>query len=191
MNQHKKALFLFIVLFLFSCYSITAFATVITPEQVQQIIEQQEAASKSANASGTSSLKNSGSGLSSKKTVSSVSSYPSEGSGNTSGELSSEDASALSSEEQSSEIVLPSVGSVPENNPLSSVIVDSAANQKTKWIGIISWACIILGVIVVLIVVFSNRRPPSGGSGRKRYRRPSRTHKKRLLNDKYYRNMKF
>jgi hypothetical protein len=191
MNQHKKALFIFIVLFLFSCYSVTAFATEITPEQVEQILAQSAAAEKAAaNASGTSSLQSAVSGLNSKKSVSSKNTYSSENSSDVSSEISS-DRSGTFSSENSSEIVLPSVGSVEDNNPLSSVIIDAAANKKMNWIGIISWVCIALGVMVVLIVVFSNRRPPSGGSGRKRYRRPSRTHKKRLLNDKYYRNMKF
>lgn len=57
-----------------------------------------------------------------------------------------------------------------------------------KLIGILSWACIALGVIVVLIVVLSNRRPPRG-PGRSRYHKPKRSSKKRLLNDKYYRGL--
>lgn len=189
MNQHKKIWFLFLIFtFMFSYYSVAAFATEITPEQVQQIIDQQSSKASSQKAASSSASK---SAVSSRR-PSSRKSYSSAPSSDVSGSLSSESSSELfSSEEESSEIVLPSVASVEENNPLSSVIVDSAANQKMKWIGILSWICIVLGIVVVLIVVFSNRRPPRGGSGRKRYRRPGRSHKKRLLNDKYYRNIKY
>ena len=103
---------------------------------------------------------------------------------------SSEDSSCefSSSSMASSAISLPSVGSVPENNPLSSVVNNTEASHRMNWIGILSWACIVLGIVVVLIVVLSNRRPPRG-MGRRRYRRPKRTGKKRLLNDKYYRDI--
>lgn len=88
----------------------------------------------------------------------------------------------------SSGILLPSVDSVSEPDPLSSVVTHTEASHKMNWIGLLAWACIALGVIVVLVVVFSNRRPPRG-MGRKRYRRPKRSRKKKLLNDKYYRNI--
>lgn len=98
-------------------------------------------------------------------------------------------SSELSSEESSSsQISLPSVGSVSEMDPLSSAAANSDQGQKTKWIGIISWSCIALGVLVVLIVVLTNRRPPRG-MGRKRYRKSKRSGGKRLLNDRYYRNI--
>lgn len=97
-----------------------------------------------------------------------------------------------SSEEASSQIVLPSVGSIAEDNPLDSMQVQASSNSRMNWIGILSWACIVLGMLVVAFVVFSNRRPPRGGPGRKRYRKkPGQTRKKHLLNDKYYRNMKY
>ena len=95
-------------------------------------------------------------------------------------------AGGLLDSASSSEISLPSVASVSEANPLASAGGNSTRGMT--WIGILSWACIVLGVIVVLIVVFSNRRPPRG-MGRKRYRKPRRSRKKRLLNDKYYRNI--
>ena len=85
-------------------------------------------------------------------------------------------------------ISLPSVDSVSENDPLQSVVTHTEASHRMNWIGLLAWACIALGVIVVLVVVFSNRRPPRG-MGRKRYRRPKRSRKKKLLNDKYYRNI--
>lgn len=100
-----------------------------------------------------------------------------------SGEISSEVYSTFSSE-----ISLPSVSSVPENNPLNSTVVNQQSTKKMKWIGVVSWAFILLGILVVLIVVLSNRRPPRG-MGRSRYHKPKHSSKKRLLNDKYYRNI--
>lgn len=102
-----------------------------------------------------------------------------------SGDMIGEVSSAVS---DSSNISLPSVDSVSEDDPLNSVVTHTASSRRLNWIGILSWGCIALGVIVVLIVVFSNRRPPRG-MGRKRYRRPKRSRKKKLLNDKYYRNI--
>ncbi len=187
MKQHKRVLCMFLVVFLLvvSYCSVFAFATVITPDQVDQILKNQ-ASSKAQTSSSPA--------VSSKPSVSSRTYSSSAESGAVSSGDSSGDSSMVSSEvssEASSEIVLPSVGSIAENDPLSSVIVDQAANQKMNWIGIGSWALIALGVVVVLAVVFSNRRPPRGGSGRRRYHRPVKSKKKRLLNDKYYRNMKY
>lgn len=88
----------------------------------------------------------------------------------------------------SSQISLPSVASVPENDPLDSVVTDTKSAHQLNWLGLLSWALIAIGIIVVLIVVFSNRHPPHG-PGRRRYRRPKRSKKKRLLNDKYYRDI--
>ncbi len=86
---------------------------------------------------------------------------------------------------ESETLSLPAVGSVVEQDPLSSA-VEPDTGKKTL-IGVLSWACILLGVLVVLIVVLSNRRPPRG-PGRKRYRRPRRGGK-HLLNDRYYRGL--
>ncbi len=106
-----------------------------------------------------------------------------------SSEASSDAAGGLSSEESSSSsISLPSVGSVSEVDPLSSAASNPDSAQNNKWIGIISWTCIALGVLVVLVVVLTNRRPPRG-MGRKRYRRSKRSSGKHLLNDRYYRNI--
>jgi cobalamin biosynthesis Mg chelatase CobN len=204
MNQHKKIGFLlFILITLISCCTITAFATDgtqgVTAEQVQQILDSQAAASKAAEAKATAAKEAAAKALLSSANYSSKSTISRVGSGYSSSDTvsggssdgSSGISSDLSSSEASSELVLPSVNSIQENNPLSSLIVDSAANRSMNWWGLLSWACIAIGMIIILIVVFSNRRPPRGGPGRKRYRRPSHTHKKRLLNDKYYRNMKF
>lgn len=99
----------------------------------------------------------------------------------------SSDLFGTSSQEESSAISLPSVDSIVENDPFNSAAA-GPSNKKMNLYGILSWACIGLGVLVVLIVVLSNRRPPRG-PGRKRYRRPKRSTKKRLLNDRYYRNL--
>lgn len=190
MKQHKTTwLVLFLMAFMFSCYSITAFATEITPDQVEKAVQeqQQQAASKANTPASTASKRPASSAKPRTHRRVAVSS-------SVSSALSSEESSELLSSEESevsSEIILPSVNSIEENNPLSSPAVYAEANKKMNWIGILSWACIALGVAVVLIVVFSNRRPPRGGPGRKRYRRPSKPHKKRLLNDKYYRDTKF
>lgn len=192
MNKHKMNCILLIILtFVFSCYTLSAYATEITPEQVEKILQQQSAenaknssspapeASSEDNLNPTSSSGNTNSPNSRRNIKQNES------------EISSSGISSEISSEVSSEIVLPSVASVEENNPLSSPLVDKTADQKMKWIGIASWVCIILGVVVVLLVVFSNRRPPRGGPGRKRYHKPKRSKKKRLLNDKYYRDFRY
>lgn len=93
----------------------------------------------------------------------------------------------------SSDLSLPSVGSVSEVGELIASGTEVKTENQFNIIGIISWACIGLGVVVVVIVLLSTtRKPPRGGYGRKRYRRkPNKPRKKRLLNDKYYRNMKY
>lgn len=99
--------------------------------------------------------------------------------------------SALSSTSPSSKAVsLPSVGEVSVAGELIASGTEVTPESKLNWIGIVSWVCIALGVIVVIVVLFSTiRRPPRNGPGRKRYRsKPFRSKKKRLLNDKYYRN---
>ena len=103
-----------------------------------------------------------------------------------------ESSSEVSSEpeESSSSVSLPSVSVPDDSSLLPSSSMAPTSNRTLNWIGIIAWVCIGLGVIVVVIVILSNRRPPRGGSGRKRYRRPKRR-KKHLLNDKYYRNLKY
>ena len=94
----------------------------------------------------------------------------------------------------SSAISLPDVGSVSGAGELIASGTEVTPEKNLNLIGIISWACIGLGVLVVILVLLSTtRRPPPGaGPGRKRYRRkPYHTKKKRLLNEKYYRNNKY
>ncbi len=100
--------------------------------------------------------------------------------------VSSAVSSQVSSAPESEGISLPEVDSVVENDPLQSAENANTSGMNIR--GILSWACIALGVAVVLIVVLSNRRPPRGPR-RSRYHRPKRSRKKRLLNDKYYRGL--
>jgi hypothetical protein len=102
------------------------------------------------------------------------------------------ESSDVSSEESSSlDISLPSVGDVSGVGGLTESGTE-VPGKSFNLIGVNSLACIGLGVLIVLAVLFSaNRRPPRGGSGRTRYRKPHRSKKKRLLNDKYYRNMRY
>lgn len=94
------------------------------------------------------------------------------------------------SDVSSSTISLPAVSVVSEVNNLIGSGVEVQTQKSMNWWGIVSWALIGLGILIVIIVLLSTlRRPPPGGPGRKRYRRhPFPTKKKRLLNDKYYRN---
>ncbi|MDU7339169.1 MAG: hypothetical protein E7L17_13775 [Clostridium sp.] len=94
------------------------------------------------------------------------------------------------SDVSSSTISLPPVSAVSEANKLIASGVEVQTQKSMNWWGIVSWALIGLGILIVIIVLLSTlRRPPPGGPGRKRYRRhPFPTKKKRLLNDRYYRN---
>ena len=58
--------------------------------------------------------------------------------------------------------------------------------------GIISWACVIVGVLTVIIVIMSNKSGYYGGGGKQRYDEGNRiTGQKRLLNDDYYTARKY
>ena len=94
--------------------------------------------------------------------------------------------------EPDSSISLPSVGEVSGAGDIIASGIDVTVDNEFNMIGVISWVCIGLGVVVVIVVLLSTtRRPPTGGYGRKRYRRkPVKSKKKRLLNDKYYRNIR-
>ena len=90
-------------------------------------------------------------------------------------------------------ISLPDVGEVSGAGELTESGTEVTIENKFNMIGLISWICIGIGIAVVIIVLLSTtRRPPRGGYGRKRYRRKTRkSGKKRLLNDKYYRNLRY
>ena len=194
MNRRKKVLSLVVLLtFLAGWCSLSVFAQ---PQNAPYFPNLDSSSSKAASSSSApppaspapppssssapSSSKKSISSKKAKKTSNRVSS--------SSSEPESSESSFEPSSEESSGIALPSVGSVPENDPFSSAVNNQANSRKLNWLGILSWACIALGIVVVLAVMMSNRRPPRG-MGRKRYRRAKRTNKKRLLNDKYYRDL--
>lgn len=197
MKQQKTAWLLSIAFLMVLFFGAApAFATTVTPDDVSRALASQAASSPTSASSPSQSSPSSAASQASSKasgrrpnSSSRFTGGSSSASEVSSGTDSSDSSGVAASAETSSEISLPSVGSVPEDNPLSSVIVDPVTNQRMNLIGIVSWVCILLGVLVVLIVVFSNRRPPRGGYGRKRYHRPGRTRKKHLLNDKYYRNI--
>lgn len=124
-RREKIGLLLLIILFLFSCGSVSAFATVITPEDVQKALAESaaHAATQSSQVQSTASAASSRKSVTSRMYSSGSSSDPSSGS---SGEISS----TASGEPSSSEIVLPSVGSVAEDNPLSSVMSTRSRTRK-------------------------------------------------------------
>ncbi len=99
------------------------------------------------------------------------------------------------SSEEEPERSLPDVGEVSVAGDLIASGVEVQSESRVNLVGVISWVCIALGVIVVVVVLLSTaRKPPrGGGSGRKRYRRKpaKRSRKKHLLNDKYYRNLRY
>lgn len=108
-------------------------------------------------------------------------------SGNSSTDLSSQFPSSsevVSEASSSSGVLLPSVGSISEVDPLASATENRVLSKRMNLYGILAWACIILGIVVILTVVLSNRFPPRG-SGRSRYHRGKRR-SKHLLSDKYY-----
>ena len=64
----------------------------------------------------------------------------------------------------------------------------SADNSDFTY-GIVSWACVIIGLLAVLIVIISNKSHYYGGGGKQRYDDGDKiTGQKRLLNDEYYNN---
>lgn len=105
------------------------------------------------------------------------------------------DNSALqnSSVSQSSEILLPEVSVDSEAAGIISKGTNVTPSNTTQtWLGIAFWICIAIGIlIIVVVIVAATRKPPKGGTGKKRYeRRPMTPKGKRILNEKYYRNIK-
>ena len=117
-------------------------------------------------------------------------------------ETGSEETTSVSSEDstsqdnslsQSSEISLPEVSVDSEAAGIISKGTDVTPSNTTQtWLGVVFWICIAIGIlIVVVVIVAATRKPPKGGTGKKRYERKPMTPKgKRILNEKYYRNIK-
>lgn len=107
---------------------------------------------------------------------------------------SSELSSTLIPEDVSSDLVsLPDVGSLVLSVPNAMGSgTEAASGQGNHWYGVIAWVCIGVGVIIVLVIlVVGNRRSPRrrNSVGRKRYhRKPFKSGKKHLLDDRYYSN---
>ena len=102
-------------------------------------------------------------------------------------------ASQDSSISQNSEISLPEVSVGSEVAGIISKGTDVTPSNNTQtWLGIVFWICIAIGIlIIVVVIVAATRKTPTGGTGKKRYERKPLTPKgKRILNEKYYRNIK-
>lgn len=111
-----------------------------------------------------------------------------------SSQVSSAVSSAVSSQAVSSAISMPDVDSADISVPqlLGSGVYVNPLNDKNVLLGVIAWVCIGLGIIIVLVVLFSSKKNAHRSMGRKRYHRKSlKTHKKRLLDDKYYNRRKY
>lgn len=58
--------------------------------------------------------------------------------------------------------------------------------------GLVSWACVIVGVLVITVILISNKTKGRGARGKHRYDEGDKiTGQKRLLNDDYYNNRKY
>ena len=69
--------------------------------------------------------------------------------------------------------------------------VEKEKKPESYIYGIVSWICVIVGVLVVIVVLISNKTTYYGGSGKQRYDEGDRiTGKKHLLNDDYYNSRK-
>ncbi len=108
--------------------------------------------------------------------------------------VSSEDSTSQdNSLSQSSDISLPEVSVDSEAARIISKGTHVTPSNTTQtWLGVVFWICIAIGIlIVVVVIVAATRKPPKGGTGKKRYERKPMTPKgKRILNEKYYRNIK-
>ena len=94
---------------------------------------------------------------------------------------------------QSSEISLPEVSVNSEAAGIISKGTNVTPSNTTQtWLGIVFWICIAIGIlIVVVVIVAATRKPPKGGTGKRDMNADSMTPKgKRILNEKYYRNIK-
>ncbi|MFR1215010.1 MAG: hypothetical protein ACLSCV_10160 [Acutalibacteraceae bacterium] len=110
-------------------------------------------------------------------------------------ETGSEETTSVSSENSTSQdsgISLPKFSVGSEAAGISKGTDITPSNTTQTWLGIVFWICIAIGIlIIVVVIVAATRKPPKGGTGKKRYERKPMTPKgKRILNEKYYRNIK-
>ncbi len=109
------------------------------------------------------------------------------------GSVETTSVSSENSTSQDSGISLPEVSVGSEAAGIISKGTDITPSNTTQtWLGIVFWICIAIGIlIIVVVIVAATRKPPKGGTGKKRYERKPMTPKgKRILNEKYYRNIK-
>ncbi len=93
--------------------------------------------------------------------------------------------------QESSTISLPEASDDEVSLPrVFASATDVSVDNNNKLFGMIAWACIGLGILIILVVLFSSRWNSGGSVGRKRYPSIGGKKKKRLLSDKYYRNIK-
>ncbi len=77
---------------------------------------------------------------------------------------------------------------------VTAVVVEESEREESGDLtyGIVSWACVIVGVLVVVVILISNKTHRIGRNGKQRYDEGDKiTGQKRLLNDDYYNNRKY
>ena len=73
----------------------------------------------------------------------------------------------------------------------TAVRVEKEKKPESFLYGIVSWICVIVGILVVVVVLISNKTTYYGGNGKQRYDEGDRiTGQKHLLNDDYYNSRK-
>lgn len=89
------------------------------------------------------------------------------------------------------EAVTYSLPPAPVDTSPTAIVVPEEQEVGDLTYGIVSWVCVIAGVLVVVIVLISNKTQYHSGSGKHRYKEGNKiTGQKRLLNDEYYNNRK-
>ncbi|WOC32177.1 MULTISPECIES: hypothetical protein [Caproicibacterium] len=88
--------------------------------------------------------------------------------------------------------MLPSVGSVSEENLFANPVDLTGRNTTINGVGIALWTVAVSAGVVVFLVVYRNRgKARKETVGHQRYRSVRRDKKKRLLGNKYYNDSKY
>ena len=82
--------------------------------------------------------------------------------------------------------------SAPVDEEPTAVSVDAGDNGDMTY-GLVSWVCVIIGVLTIIFVVISNKSHYIGGVGKPRYSEGNRItgQQKRLLDDEFYNTRKY
>lgn len=89
-------------------------------------------------------------------------------------------------------IVLPSVGSISEQNMFSNPVDTTRRNATIDGVGIALWTTAVTVVVLIFLVVYRNRNKARKETvGHQRYRSVRRDKKQRLLGNKYYNDSKY